>query len=102
MGFNGSCPRQDMVLADPNRSHENLIKTSLCLGKIKPVANPRLGEEVGGMGGVRSAGITEEGILHLDRPMLDRWWNELGFDDISVWRYWERDWTGAPTPAGER
>ena len=41
------------------------------------------------------AGITKEGILRLDQPMLDRWWNELGFDDISVWRYWERSWAGA-------
>src|ERR1019366_10641360 len=43
----------DIVLADPKGIHKNLIKISLCLGKIKPVANPRLGEEAGGMGGVR-------------------------------------------------
>ena len=48
------------------------------------------------------SGITKEGILRLDQPMLDRWWNELGFDDISVWRYWERNWAGAPTPALEK
>ena len=46
------------------------------------------------------AGITKEGILRLDQPMLDSWWNELGFDDISVWRHWERSWSGAATPAG--
>lgn len=40
------------------------------------------------------AGVTREGILHLDRAMLDRWWNELGFDDIAVWRHWEREWAG--------
>ncbi|HET6180845.1 MAG TPA: FecR domain-containing protein [Candidatus Sulfotelmatobacter sp.] len=40
-------------------------------------------------------GVTKEGILLLDQPMLDLWWNELGFDDISVWRYWERSWSGA-------
>jgi len=44
------------------------------------------------------AGITREGILRLDQAMLDRWWNELGFDDISVWRHWERSWSGAATP----
>ena len=38
------------------------------------------------------AGVTREGILRLDQPMLDRWWNELGFDDISVWRHWEHAW----------
>ena len=44
-------------------------------------------------------GVTKEGILLLNQPMLDRWWNELGFDDISVWRYWERIWSPAPPPA---
>ncbi|MGO8818201.1 MAG: FecR domain-containing protein [Terriglobia bacterium] len=43
-------------------------------------------------------GVTEEGILRLDEPMLDQWWNELGFDDISVWRYWERNGSPVPRP----
>jgi hypothetical protein len=51
-------------------------------------------------------GVTREGILRLDQPMLDLWWNELGLDDISVWRYWERSWSGAPSgaaaPAGAK
>jgi hypothetical protein len=38
--------------------------------------------------------VTKAGILGLDQPMLDLWWNELGFDDISVWRHWERSWSG--------
>jgi hypothetical protein len=48
------------------------------------------------------ATVTKEGILRLDQPMLDLWWNELGFDDISVWRYWERSWAGTATPVRER
>jgi hypothetical protein len=48
------------------------------------------------------AAVTKEGILRLDQPMLDLWWNELGFDDISVWRYWERSWGGTATPAREK
>jgi hypothetical protein len=48
------------------------------------------------------ATVTKEGILRLDQPMLDLWWNELGFDDISVWRYWERSWTGAKTPVRQK
>ncbi len=44
------------------------------------------------------ASVTKEGILHLDQSMLDLWWNALGFDDISVWRHWERSWSGAATP----
>jgi hypothetical protein len=37
------------------------------------------------------AGVTKEGILRLDQPMLDLWWNQLGFDDISIWRHWEHE-----------
>src|SRR5271155_4182652 len=43
-------------------------------------------------------GVTKEGILRLDQATLDLWWNALGFDDISVWRQWERSWPGAATP----
>jgi hypothetical protein len=46
--------------------------------------------------------VTKEGILRLDQPMLDLWWNELGFDDISVWRHWERSWAGTATPVREK
>lgn len=48
------------------------------------------------------ATVTKEGILRLDQPMLDQWWNELGFDDISVWRHWERSWAGTATPDREK
>jgi FecR-like protein len=48
------------------------------------------------------ASVTKQGILRLDQPMLDLWWNELGFDDISVWRYWERSWAGTATPVREK
>jgi hypothetical protein len=38
-------------------------------------------------------GVTRAGIMRLDRRMLDQWWNVLGFDDIEVWRHWEREWS---------
>src|SRR5262249_10091777 len=38
------------------------------------------------------AGVTREGILRLDRQMLDLWWNQLGFGDTALWRHWERSW----------
>ena len=44
------------------------------------------------------ATVTKEGVLRLDQPMLDLWWNELGFDDISVWRKWERSWPAEAKP----
>jgi hypothetical protein len=47
------------------------------------------------------AAVTKDGILRLDQPMLDQWWNQLGFDDISVWRHWERSWAGAAAPVPE-
>jgi hypothetical protein len=48
------------------------------------------------------ASVSKQGILLLDQPMLDQWWNELGFDDISVWRHWERSWSGVATPVREK
>jgi hypothetical protein len=48
------------------------------------------------------ASVTKEGILRLDQPMLDLWWNALGFDDISVWRHWEISWSGAARPGREK
>jgi hypothetical protein len=47
-------------------------------------------------------GVTKDGILQRDQPMLDLWWNALGFDDISVWRHWERSWSGAASPVLEK
>ena len=38
-------------------------------------------------------GITREGILRLDRSMLDSWWSSFGFGDIYLWRTYERDWS---------
>jgi FecR protein len=38
-------------------------------------------------------GVTREGILRLDRPMLDAWWNSLGFGDVSLWRTFEHNWS---------
>ncbi len=45
------------------------------------------------------AGVTREGILRLDREMLDAWWNSLGFGDIDLWRTYERDWSQRPPNA---
>ena len=35
-------------------------------------------------------GVTREGIERGEHAMPDAWWNELGFDDIGVWRKWEK------------
>lgn len=39
------------------------------------------------------SGVTRDGILHLDRGMLDLWWNALDLGDVSLWRTWERSWS---------
>jgi hypothetical protein len=46
------------------------------------------------------AGVTREGILHLDRQMLDTWWNSLGYGDIYLWRTYEHVWS-QPAPTGK-
>jgi FecR protein len=38
-------------------------------------------------------GVTREGILRLDRGMLDRWWDALDLGNIWLWRHWERSWS---------
>ncbi len=43
-------------------------------------------------------GVTRDGILRLDRTMLDTWWNALDLGDVSLWRHWERTWTGRENP----
>ena len=35
-------------------------------------------------------GVTRDGIMRGEQAMLDAWWNELGYDDIAVWRKWEK------------
>src|SRR5713101_2024619 len=42
------------------------------------------------------AGVTRDGILRLDRQMLDAWWRSFGFGDIHLWRTYERDWSKRP------
>ncbi len=40
-------------------------------------------------------GVTREGILHLDRKMLDLWWNEVDLGSVNWWRMWK-----GPSPFG--
>ncbi len=39
-------------------------------------------------------GAAPEGILQLDRRMLDLWWNAFDLGDISVWRRWKQSLDG--------
>jgi hypothetical protein len=40
------------------------------------------------------SGVARQGILRLDRTMLDFWWNAFDLGDIGLWRHWERSWAG--------
>jgi hypothetical protein len=42
-------------------------------------------------------GVTREGILRLDRTMLDSWWNAMDFGNIGLWRHFEQSWIGSTT-----
>ena len=42
-------------------------------------------------------GVTKQGVLRLDRAMLDSWWSQLGYGDISLWRTFERSWAETET-----
>jgi hypothetical protein len=39
------------------------------------------------------ADVTREGILRLDRKMMDSWWNSLGYGDVYLWHMYERTWS---------
>ena len=47
------------------------------------------------------ASVSREAVLRLDQPALDRWWNELGFDDMATWRHWERAWPETSAQPGK-
>jgi len=40
------------------------------------------------------AGVNRNGILHLDRNMLDLWWDQLGLGETSWLRMWKGSWPG--------
>ena len=35
---------------------------------------------------------TRDAVLRGDRRALDEWWNKLGLDSVSWWRFWKRSW----------
>jgi hypothetical protein len=40
-------------------------------------------------------GVTKAGIIAGHQPLLDLWWNQLGYGDMAWWRVWERTWSGS-------
>src|SRR6267143_5039740 len=65
------------------------------LSRVSVAERPRVYDRLASLA-PPPAGVTPEGILRLDRPMLDSWWNSLGFGDIYLWRTYEHDWSQHP------
>ena len=102
--FEDSTPQQrakDLtIVLDESRKRDALTLWHLLArvdGKQRILVYRRLGKFA-----PPPTGVTQEGILRLDQPMLDLWWNQLGFDEISVWRHWERSWATVSAPAHDQ
>jgi hypothetical protein len=65
------------------------------LSRVSDADRPGLYDRLAGLA-PPPEGVTREGILRLDRPMLDAWWSSFGFGDIHLWRTYERDWSKRP------
>jgi len=62
------------------------------LSRVDDLDRPRVYDRLAALA-PPPAGVTRDGILRLDRQMLDSWWNSLGYGDVSLWRTYERDWS---------
>ena len=62
------------------------------LSRVSDADRPRVYDRLAALA-PPPAGVTREGILHLDRQMLDSWWNSLGYGDVGLWRMYEHDWS---------
>jgi hypothetical protein len=36
--------------------------------------------------------VTREGILRLDRQMIEAWWDNLGLGETNWWKLWKGPW----------
>jgi hypothetical protein len=62
------------------------------LSRVSDADRPRVYDRLAALAAPPES-VTREGILRLDRQMLDAWWNSLGYGDVSLWRTYERDWS---------
>ena len=68
------------------------------LSRVDDMDRPRVYDRLAALAPA-PPGTTREGILRLDRQMLDSWWNSLGYGDVSLWRTYEHDWSVRPPSA---
>jgi len=62
------------------------------LSRVSDAERPRVYDRLAALA-PPPAGVNREGILRLDRQMLDSWWNSLGYGDIFLWRRYEHVWS---------
>ncbi len=79
-----------ILLADA-RKNDALTLWHL-LSRVSDADRPGLYDRLAGLA-PPPEDVTREGILRLDRQMLDAWWSSFGFGDIHLWRTYERDWS---------
>lgn len=68
------------------------------LSRVSDADRPRVYDRLAALAPA-PAGVTREGILRLDRQMLDSWWNSLGYGDVGLWRMYEHHWSQRPQSA---
>ncbi len=93
--FESSTPTErkallDTLIADARKS--DALTLWHLLSRVSETDRPSVYDRLASLA-PPPAGVTREGVLRLDRPMLDAWWNSLGFGDIYLWRTYERDWS---------
>jgi hypothetical protein len=70
------------------------------LSRVSPAERPSIYDRLQKLAPSPTS-VSREAVLRLDQPALDRWWNELGFDDMATWRHWERAWPEAQIQGGK-
>jgi hypothetical protein len=85
------------ILLDDARKNDALTLWHL-LSRVSDADRPSIYDRLAALA-LPPAGVTRDGILRLDRPMLDAWWSSFGFGDIYLWRTYERDWSQPPPNA---
>jgi hypothetical protein len=92
-GVNTSAERSAMlgtILADARK--DDALTLWHLLSRVNEADRPRVYDRLSALA-PPPTGVTRDGILRLDRQMLDAWWNSLGYGDVSLWRTYERDWS---------
>ncbi len=83
----------DIVLGEATR--DDAFTLWHLLTRCEPSEEPRVYDALAALVPPPS-GVTREGILHADRPMLDRWWDRLGLGNTGWWRNLEGQWPEVP------